>query len=218
MKKENYLLNVFKLLDRRFSDSEEYQRIKQAFFDGLESEENTLNFLKEVGFYTEEEESLQLLKESLEYFLKAKSTLKDKISYYSFFFEKSVEVYLKNKNKTGFLHLFFECKLYPVFKPFLEENGLFFGCYNKGKNLFIQSENEDIKESLLNLPTFEKWYSLKQQKESVERQEKKESLLKKDFKILNINLLKTVEEVDFYLLKLQQMKKDFKKKEEEKTE
>ena len=149
------------------------------------------------------------LKEACKYFLQAKSTVKDKYNYYEFIVEKAVQMYTKgNHNKQGFLYAFFECKLYPAFKQYFESQGVVFGSYNKGKNIFIACENDDVEKSLESLKPFSQWIKEKTEKEKQDRLEKQEALLKKDFKTFDLSRVKTVEEVDFYMLKLKQLRKE----------
>lgn len=172
---------------------------------GIKSVEGIFTMTKDIFNL---EETLKDLKEACQFFIQSKNTLKDKINYYDFIIQKAMDIYIKgNKNKTGFLYVFFECKLYPVFKNYFLDNGILFASHNKGKKIHILSEEkktlEDIKIS------FSEWYVERQEKERQERQEKKNSLLKKEYKTFDLTRIKTVEEIDFYILKLQQMKKTF---------
>lgn len=149
------------------------------------------------------------LKKACQYFVQAKSTLKDKYNYYDFIIEKACQMYTKgNKNKQGFLYAFYECKLYPTFKQYFESQGIVFGSYNKGKNIFIASENDNIEEAFKGLKSFSQWIKEKTEKEKQERLKKQEQLLKKVYKTFDLSRVKTIEEIDYYMLKLKQMKKD----------
>lgn len=149
------------------------------------------------------------LKEACKYFVQAKSTLKDKYNYYDFIIEKACKMYLQgNKNKQGFLYAFFECKLYPAFKTYFESQGVVFGSYNKGKNIFIACENDNVEQALKSLIPFSQWIKEKTEKEKQEKLEKQEALLKRDYKTFDLSRIKTVEEIEFYMLKLKQLRKD----------
>ena len=149
---------------------------------------------------------LEELKQATTYFLQAKKTIKDKDNYLTFIFNTARRIYLEGgKNKTGFLYAFFEAKLYPYFKQYGLENGVLFGSYNKGKSIYLMQESEDCLEKM---PDYSDWINEKRQAEKSERLEKQEKLLKKDFKTFDLSRIKTVEEVDYYLLKLKQVKKD----------
>lgn len=153
------------------------------------------------------------LKEACKYFIQAKSTLKDKHNYYDLIINKAIKMYLKgNKNKQGFLYAFYECKLYTSFKQYFENQGVVFGSYNKGKNIFIACENDNIEKSLNDLKPYALWIKEKTEQEKQDRLARQEQLLKKEYKTFDLSRIKTIDEVEYYMLKLKQLKKDLESK------
>lgn len=151
---------------------------------------------------------MQELKDACQYFLNAKNTLKEKDDYYTFIFNTAKKIYLEGgKNKTGFYYAFYECKFFNVFREYTISNGVLFGSYDKGKSIYLMQESND---SLKNIVDYSEWVKEKREKEKQEREKEKENLLKNDFKLFDLSKIKTLEQVDFYILKLQKIKKDLK--------